>query len=76
MVVLINCVIVAIHSVCPSGADLATSSAPISPEAPARLSTTTCWPHSSVRRVPSRRAMTSGPEPMVVAVIMRMGLAG
>ncbi len=63
-------------SVAPSGADLATSPAPMVPPAPARLSTTTVWPHSSVSFCPTVRARMSVALPAVNGTTMRTGLLG
>jgi hypothetical protein len=46
-------------SVVPSGADLATASAPIAVLAPVRFSTMNCWPSSSDRRYPICRPTMS-----------------
>src|SRR5258706_7181056 len=46
------------------------------PEAPARLSTTTCCPHASERSAASRRATRSTLPPGGNGVMMRTGLAG
>jgi hypothetical protein len=46
------------------------------PLAPARTSTMTCCPHASVSFWPTRRPMTSGPEPGLLAAMMRIGFVG
>src|SRR4249920_2054292 len=47
----------------PSGADLATKSAPMFPPAPGLFSTTTDWPHASVSRCAIRRPVISSEPP-------------
>ncbi len=63
-------------SVKPSGADLATTPAPIVPPAPARLSMMTGWPHNSASFCPTVRARMSVALPAVNGTTMRTGLLG
>src|SRR5688572_31684028 len=62
--------------VCPSGADFAARSVPTMPAAPARLSTTTCWPRYSESLGLIVRATMSVPPPGGKATMMRTGLEG
>ena len=48
-----------------------TALVPITPAAPARFSTTNCWPHRSLRCCASMRAMTSMPPPAATDTTMR-----
>src|SRR5512135_192354 len=57
--ILVTSVLVAMNKVYPSGADLATMSAPILPAAPGRFSTMTGSPSSGRRFSASTRAVTS-----------------
>ncbi len=66
----------AMSSVWPSGALLATSSAPMLPEAPVRFSTTTGWAQRSPSFCATRRAMMSVPPPGAKPTTMRTGRAG
>jgi len=66
----------AMSSVYPSGALLATSSAPMFPEAPGRLSTTTAWPQRSPSFWATRRAMMSVPPPGANPTTTRTGRDG
>src|SRR6187551_698820 len=67
---------VSMSSVYPSGAAFAAISVPMMPLAPARSSTTICWPHASVSLWPIRRDMMSGPDPGEVEAMMRIGRVG
>src|SRR5687767_7962272 len=60
----------------PSGADFAARSVPTMPAAPARLSTTTCWPRDSESLELIVRATMSVPPPGGKATMMRTGLDG
>ena len=71
------CVVeVAMPSVNPSGAALATISEPMTPLAPARFSTTTGWPSRMLNRWLIRRAIMSTAEPAGSGTIMRSGRSG
>ena len=63
-------------SVWPSGAARAVSSVASMPAAPARLSTTNCWPHASVSLLLMMRATTSLVPPGVKPTSMRTGRVG
>ena len=65
-----------ISSVWPSGADLATASAPIAPPAPPRFSTTTGWPMLSLMRWATMRATTSVVPPAGKGTMIFSGLDG
>jgi hypothetical protein len=65
-----------ISSVCPSGADFATSTTPILPFAPGRFSTTTGWPSVSWSFAPSARPIWSAAPPGGKFTTMRSDLAG
>src|SRR5687768_11444741 len=65
-----------IISVYPFAADFAAISAPMLPPAPARLSTTICWPSSSDSGGASARETKSTPLPCEDGAINRMGLLG
>src|SRR6266550_2693011 len=69
-------VLVATSSVCPSGGDLAVTSAAMVFEAPGRLSTTNGCLSVSVSFSPSMRATMSVPPPAVAPTISRTGLFG
>src|SRR5882672_4869201 len=60
----------------PSGADLATKSAPTLPFAPVRFSTTTGWLQASVILGPMARARMSEVPPAAKGTTMRIGLLG
>src|SRR5258706_13555568 len=62
--------------VVPSGADLATKSAPTLPLAPVRFSTITGWPQAVVRCGPIARARMSEVPPAAKGTMMRIGLFG
>jgi len=49
---------------------------PTPPLPPGRLSTITCWPHSSVSFWPMARAVMSAPPPGTTVMMMRIGRAG
>ena len=58
-----TCAPVATISICPSGGDRMTYSAPTTPLAPARFSTTTGWPIASRMPSATARAKMSVPPP-------------
>src|SRR3982074_3029544 len=60
----------------PSGSRWATISAAMWPPAPGLFSTTTDWPQTSCRRLPTRRAVVSVEPPGVNGTTTRTGLAG
>ena len=62
--------------VCPSGGDLAAISVPVMVLPPARLSTTTCCPQSSVSLVPTVRPIKSLMAPGVKGMMRRTGRVG
>ena len=64
------------NRVWPSGADLATASAPMVPPAPPLFSTTTCWPSCSDNSAAKARADKSVNEPGAKGTTMRKGLVG
>ena len=68
--------ILAWSNVYPSGGALATYAEPSTPAAPTRLSTTTWWPHSRVRRSATMRPTTSGEVPGSNGMTQRTGLLG
>ena len=59
--------------VCPSGSARATNSPPTLPEAPGRLSTTTCWPSRAERRSAVSRPTKSVVPAGVKGMTRRMG---
>jgi hypothetical protein len=63
-------------SVAPSGAELATKSAPIWPLAPGRFSTMTGWPQIATSFGSMMRASVSAPPPGGNGTTMRTGLEG
>jgi hypothetical protein len=65
-----------ISSVWPSGGAFATRSMPMLPPAPARLSTTTAWPHFSDSFWPTIRASASDAPPGACGTTRRTGLVG
>jgi hypothetical protein len=71
-----NTPLVLTSSVWPSGAALATASAPMLPPAPARFSTTNGWPIASCRRLASARPTMSGVEPGGKVTTTLTGLEG
>src|SRR5918992_705777 len=60
----------------PSGEARATVSVPITPDAPERLSFTTCWPQMSLRCCENSRPTKSAGPPAGNGIIMRTGRAG
>ena len=68
--------LVPISTVSPSGVARATASAPISPLAPARFSTTTFWPRVSRIFSVKTRATVSVAEPGAKGTMARTGLGG
>jgi hypothetical protein len=60
----------------PSGGARATTSVPIVPDAPVRLSITTCWPRFSESLAPVRRARMSTLPPGAKGTIQRIGFVG
>jgi hypothetical protein len=68
--------VVVSSSVYPSGGDFATNSAPSAPPAPARLSTTTCWPRLLESFCARRRPSWSGAPPAESATISLIGRFG
>jgi hypothetical protein len=68
--------VVAKSSVYPSAGEVATRVVPITPEAPERLSTTTCWPSAVPIPAASMRASASVAPPGATGTIRRMGLLG
>ena len=63
-------------SVCPSAGARATSTLPVAPPAPGRLSTITGWPSAVDRRWAMKRPMTSAPPPGANGTMIVMGFAG
>jgi hypothetical protein len=49
---------------------------PITPAAPARFSTTNCWPNRSLSFCASIRAITSTPPPAATGTTMRTSRSG
>src|SRR5262249_60715119 len=68
--------LVEIKSVYPSGAALATASAPMLPPAPGRFSMTTGCFHAAVNRSPSARARMSTVPPAVYGAVVRVAPSG
>src|SRR5712672_7317 len=63
-------------TVYPSDADFAAAAAPILPPAPARFSTTNCWPRVSLSFAPTILAMISTGPPGANGTMTRTGLFG
>src|SRR6516165_10489448 len=72
----VTSVLETIRSVCPSGAARATSSAPSTPEAPGRFSTTISWPSAGPSSLLTARASTSSVPPAGNGTMKCSGLAG
>ena len=75
-VALIACEGLTTAIVWPSGVACAVRLMPMVMPAPARWSTTTCWPQASVYFWPSMRTITSEPPPGAVGMMTRMGFVG
>ena len=67
---------VIVTSVSPSAGARAASSAPMLPDAPTRLSTTTGWPSTPARRAATVRVVRSLPPPAANGEIQRTGRSG
>ena len=68
--------IVPINKVWPSGAAFATTSDPMLPPAPGRLSTMNCWLNDSESLAATSRAVTSTPPPDTAPTMIRTGRDG